>query len=142
MIAYPIDAALIKDHVYHDTGNLDVVLDPETFYHDGTFQRTRDYGLGYFNYQLRRDEEILSPNKVDHWRGIIYDHFFCVFICLIVCLGLWIAYFLLDWHTLLWRPLAKVPFVNKLGFIRRRGDECHNYGSQYSEELEYHYIKS
>lgn len=136
MIAYPIDSSLIRDHIYHDTNDLDVVLNPETFFRDGAFKRMKDYGLGYFNYQFQIDQEIYTVNSLDHWRAQLYDHFIRYLVCVLVVAILWGSYFILDWQWVL-HILAKLPLINT--FIKKQYRTGHNKYNQ--EEFEYHYIK-
>ncbi|CAL9731621.1 hypothetical protein MOUN0_M01618 [Monosporozyma unispora] len=138
MIAYPIDPALIRDHIFHDTGDLNIVLNPDTFYRPGAFKRVKDYGLGYFNYQFQIQEEIYTPSVTDTWRSEIYDNFVKYLVIVLIVMSLWSCYFILDWDRAI-SLLARLPVVNI--FVRKYYRSGRSY-NHYNDELEYHYIKS
>ena len=155
MIQYPIDASLLRDHLYQDTKDINIVLDPNKFYHDGDFKSEKLYGLGYFNYQFQINEEIYKPNFSDKLRGEIYDNFTKYLIILSISIILWICYFILNWQLVV-VSLSKLPFLNRYiknphkdidtSIYSRSHNDRHDYHSEkinhINDELEYHYIKS
>ena len=138
MIPYQVDSALIRDHIYQDTGDLSVVLNPETFYRPGTFKRVMDYGLGYFNYQFQVDEELYAPSVTDICRATLYDHFVEYLVLVLIVMSLWSCYFILDWQLVM-SILTRLPIINVLFKKYYGSDRGYN---QHNDELEYHYIKS
>lgn len=145
MIQYPIDSALIRDHLYHDTNDITFVLNPNKFYHNGEFKSEKLYGLGYFNYQFQINEEIYKPNLADKLRGDIYDNFVKCLVILFIAMFIWACYFILNWQFVI-GSLSKLPLLNR--FIKRPYKYNDNYtynvshNDYRSDELEYHYIKA
>lgn len=155
MIQYPIDASLIRDHLYHDTKDINIVLSPNKFYHDSEFKSEKLYGLGYFNYQFQINEEIYKPDFSDKLRGKIYDNFPKYLIIFSIFVFLWIYYFIFNWQLIIY-SLSKLPLLNRYikksyrdidtNIYSHSHDDRHSYDSEkinhVNMELEYHYIKS
>lgn len=135
MIPYPVDSVLVREHMFQDTGNMEVVLDSFTFDRFGGHKPLRDFGLGYLNYQLRADNEVYSRSLSDLLRTDMYDHFTKYFVCYLITLSAWLLFFTLDYQYIL-NLMQTLPLLNKLvpnHFSLKKSTQ---------EDLEYHYIKA
>lgn len=90
MIPLPVDPVLLREHAFADTGNIAIVLNPESVGDAGGFKSIGKYGLGYFNYVLGHDKCVNEFSLKDMVRGHIFKYFNFYFIIIIAILGLWI----------------------------------------------------
>ncbi|CCE62125.1 hypothetical protein TPHA_0B04560 [Tetrapisispora phaffii CBS 4417] len=74
MVPPPYDPILLREHAYYDTGDLTVVLDPDTFYQNGLKSSAR-YGLGFLNYNFGLRDEIYEKSFWMLVRIHVYTHF-------------------------------------------------------------------
>ncbi|CDO92751.1 unnamed protein product [Kluyveromyces dobzhanskii CBS 2104] len=90
MLPPPVDAALLREHAYADTGNLQIVLDINTFTDAGGYKSIEKYGLGYCNYMFGLNDRVSDVSLKEIIRGHIYEYFTFYFFILLVILGVWI----------------------------------------------------
>lgn len=90
MIPPPVDPALLREHAYADTGNLEIVLNPKTFTDFGGFKSIEKYGLGYFNYMFALDKRVTEVSIKDILRCHIYKHFNFYFVILVMLTLMWL----------------------------------------------------
>ncbi|CCH58330.1 hypothetical protein TBLA_0A05370 [Henningerozyma blattae CBS 6284] len=90
MYGPPGDPYLIHEHAYYESGDLDDVLDPRTFNHEGGFHRPSEYGIGYKNYDFTLDEEVYSKSYMSIFTGHVYDHFDLYFIGFVIMVSIWL----------------------------------------------------
>ncbi|EDO19105.1 hypothetical protein Kpol_2000p73 [Vanderwaltozyma polyspora DSM 70294] len=95
MVPPPVDPVLLREHSFQDTGNLVTVLNPDTFYHTG-FKSTRNYGLGYMNYNLGLKDDVYEKSWLHIFRSHIYDKFTLYLILLLLSVIIWFIIFLTD----------------------------------------------
>lgn len=75
MIPEPIDPALLREHAYHDTGNLELVLSKDTYTEFGGFKSILKYGLGYFNYAPGLEREVHEKSNLYVIKIHILEHY-------------------------------------------------------------------
>ncbi|CCK69187.1 uncharacterized protein KNAG_0C00740 [Huiozyma naganishii CBS 8797] len=146
MIPYMPDQALLREHIYRETGDLDVVLDKETFDSHGGFKATRQFGLGYFNYQPCLHDEVYEKSLFDMWRCNVYDHFVSYFIILLVVVVWWVAFLCVDFNSLIQtvqRQLRRA--VSTFQGNGSNGDSKRHHGTEIvyeNHDFEYHHVKA
>lgn len=89
MIPPPVDAVLLHEHAYQDTGDLSYVLSLDTFTDDGGYKRILEHGLGFFNYDLALKDEIYDRSWVDMFRFHLYQHFVLYLIIFLMIFLIW-----------------------------------------------------
>ncbi|XBW37350.1 hypothetical protein QEN19_002930 [Hanseniaspora menglaensis] len=86
MIPSPIeDIVLLREHLYLDNiyENMHFILNPLKFTSSGGFKSVKEYGLGYFNNDMRLNDCIL---KTSNWGQLAYafchnfEFFFCIYL--------------------------------------------------------------
>ncbi|CAH01143.1 uncharacterized protein KLLA0_C02145g [Kluyveromyces lactis] len=90
MLPPPVDAALLREHAYADTGNSQIVLDIKTFTDDGGYKPIEKYGLGYFNYMFALNKRVTEVSLKEIIRGHIYEYFTIYFVIIVIILAIWI----------------------------------------------------
>lgn len=135
MIPYPVDSVLLREHLFQESGNLKVVLDPLTFDRIGGHKSLRTFGLGYINYHLQTDKEIYSCASPNLLRTHIYEHFTASFICYLTVLLIWLLFFTLDYQLIL-NFLQRFPIFGKQ---MSQGIQAEVVSR---DDLEYHYVKA
>lgn len=83
------DISLLREHLYLENiyKNFLYVLNPSKFTELGGFKSTRDYGLGYFNYDVKLGSNVYSSSFLTRLCYKIFgmfDFFFAVYIILVV----------------------------------------------------------
>lgn len=89
MIPSPLeDINLLLEHLYQENilANLHFVLNPAKFTSFGGFKPIREYGLGYFNYEIRLKDNIYTPTVFSQMGYSIFTYFELFFILYIVVL--------------------------------------------------------
>lgn len=129
MIPPPIDPALLREHAYHDTGILNIVLNPDTYTDEGGYKPVLGYGLGYYNYAFGIGREVDEKSSLEMARFHIYKYFNW-YLLLLVLLGLW-------WYASVASRYGPggfgVPALWKGKKLKKREDE--------DGDVEYHHVK-
>ncbi|CCE91517.1 uncharacterized protein TDEL_0C06280 [Torulaspora delbrueckii] len=123
MIPPPIDAVLLHEHAYQDTGDLSYVLNLETFTDDGGYKPILKYGLGFFNYDLALTSEVYDRSWIEMFRFHLYENFAFYFL-------IFLALFLL-WALVM---VAQLNHAGQMVFGKNKKFEK-------EDDLEYHHIK-
>lgn len=89
MIPPPVDAVLLHEHAYQDTGDLSYVLSLETFTDNGGYKPILTYGLGFFNYDLALKNEIYDKSWIEMLRFHVYEHFVVYLIIFLFIFLVW-----------------------------------------------------
>lgn len=127
MVPGSVDVALLREHSFQETKDINVVLDSRTFTDKGGFKPISKYGLGYFNYDLSSDSGVYSRSISDVIRGHVYEYFMFYFVFMIFLSILWVAFFWVEFNS-----------TNKLfkNYVKK---EKHN--NIDDDDVEYHHIK-
>ncbi|KAH3899604.1 uncharacterized protein SCDLUD_003884 [Saccharomycodes ludwigii] len=125
MIPIPNDPALLREHIYSETGDLHVVLDPRTFSDIDGYKPISAYGLGYFNYYMKTDRELREKRVLDEIVIHVYNNFNFYFIIF------WILFVIYAVDTALDKKFSKYYYSNNISNI----DEEY---SSYTEDEDYY----
>lgn len=127
MIPPPIDAVLLHEHAYQDTGELSYVLHLDTFTGDGGYKPILKYGLGFFNYDLALKSEVYGSSWIERFRYHLYEYFSIYFLVFLALFLVWALTVVAQVNS-----ASKVVFgKNKLSLKKLEKDN----------DLEYHHIK-
>ncbi|CCF57713.1 hypothetical protein KAFR_0D00660 [Kazachstania africana CBS 2517] len=131
MIPALVDPALLHEHAFYDSGDIDLVLNPQTFTDRNGYKSISEFGLGFFNYDMELRHEIYDYTNGNLFRSHIYDYFTIYFILFIIlCVG-WLLACLLELNSMR-------KFLTKSWHGRRNS----KYVSSHSnDDVEYHHIK-
>lgn len=127
MIPPPIDAVLLHEHAYQDTGDLSYVLNLDTFTDEGGYKPILKYGLGFFNYDLALRSEIYGRSWVEMFRFHLYEQFAFYFFLFLALFLLW--------------ALVVVAQVNHAGHTVFGKNKVSFKKFDKEDDLEYHHIK-
>lgn len=89
MIPSPLDDInLLREHFYQDNvlDNLHFVLNALKFTDIGGFKPARDFGLGFYNYDIRLKDNIYNPELLSQLGYSIFSHFEILLFAYIVVL--------------------------------------------------------
>lgn len=83
------DIVLLREHLYLENlyKNLLYVLNPSKFTELGGFKSTRDFGLGYFNYDVKIGSSVYSSSFLTQLCYKLFDMFEFFFIIYLVLLA-------------------------------------------------------
>lgn len=83
------DIVLLREHLYLENiyKNLLYVLNPSKFSELGGFKSTIDYGLGYFNYDIKLGSNIYTSSLVTRICYKVYDMFEIFFVLYMILLS-------------------------------------------------------
>ncbi|CCC68959.1 hypothetical protein NCAS_0B08750 [Naumovozyma castellii] len=133
MIPPPTDPALLRENAFQETGDLNIVLNKDTFRGAGGYKPILTYGLGFFNYGMTLDDDVYSRTWADAIRCHVTQHcvaYTVIFIVLAIC-----------WIMLVFMGLKSTEGVGKRKF--RNDEEGQHSFHQYEddESKEYHHVK-
>lgn len=123
MIPTNVDQALLREHLYLNTQDINVVLDPAVFSNNEGFKSIKEHGLGYFNYYLALDSDIYDSSALDIIRAHVYDNFNIYLILFALVMIYW-------GYTI----IGEFGGINKM-FKKRRWNKFGDSG------IEYHHVK-
>lgn len=104
------DIVLLREHLYLENiyKNLLYVLNPSKFSELGGFKSTVDYGLGYFNYDIKLGFSVYNSSLVTRLCYKVYDMFDVFFVLYVILL----AYCILNF--------VKIENDTVIGYLRNK----------------------